>query len=101
MAEIRWTPQAADDLEAIAAYIALDSEHYASLFVIDVVGSIERLRVSPQRGRIVPEIQNPDIREIFFGKYRIIYRLRSSIFEILTIYHGARLLRADELGSDE
>lgn len=97
MAEIRWTPQAADDLEAIAAYVALDSEHYASLFVIDVVSFIERLGVSPQRGRIVPEIQNPDLREIFFGNYRIIYRLQSSIVEILTIYHGARLLMPDEL----
>ena len=98
MAEIRWTPQAANDLEAIAAYIALDSEHYASLFVMDIVGSIERLSISPQRGRIVPEIRKPEIREIFFGNYRIIYRLRSSVVEILTIYHGARLLMPDELG---
>ena len=92
MAEIRWTPQAADDLEALAAYIALDSEHYACLFVIDIISSIERLSTTPERGRIVPEVQNPNVREIFVGNYRIIYRLRASIVEVLTIYHGSRLL---------
>ena len=43
MAQIRWTPQAADDLEAIADFIALDSGHYASLFVLDVLAATERL----------------------------------------------------------
>jgi plasmid stabilization system protein ParE len=37
MAEIRWTPQAADDLEAIADFISGDSPQYARLFVIDVL----------------------------------------------------------------
>jgi plasmid stabilization system protein ParE len=32
MAEVRWTPQAADDLEAITAFIAKDSASYAKLF---------------------------------------------------------------------
>jgi len=37
MAEVRWTPQAADDLDAIAEFIAHDSPHYASIFVLDVL----------------------------------------------------------------
>ncbi len=101
MGEIRWTPQAADDLEAIAAYIALDSEHYASLFVIDLIAAVERLETFPLRGRIVPEVQNPDIRESVFGSYRIIYRVQSTVVEILTIYHGSRLLVPDELSFGE
>ena len=35
MVELRWTPQAADDLEAITNFIAADSPHYASLFAIE------------------------------------------------------------------
>jgi plasmid stabilization system protein ParE len=31
MAEVRWTLQAAEDLEVIADFIAADSVHYASL----------------------------------------------------------------------
>lgn len=92
MAKIRWTPQAADDLEAIADFIALDSGHYASLFVFDVLTAIERLEQFPKLGRAVPEAQNPTAREIIFGNYRIIYRLKANLVEILTIYHGSRLL---------
>jgi plasmid stabilization system protein ParE len=36
MAEVRWTPQAAGDLESITDFIAKDSPHYASLFVVDI-----------------------------------------------------------------
>jgi len=35
MAEVRWTPQAADDLDAIAEFISQDSPHYSSLFVLN------------------------------------------------------------------
>ncbi len=39
-----------------------------------------------------PEINDPEIREILFGSYRIVYRVKGELVEILTIYHGARLL---------
>jgi len=97
MVEVRWTPQAADDLDAIAEFIAQDSLHYASLFVMDVVQAAERLARLPRVGRVVPEINDPAIREIILGNYRIIYRLRTDVAEILTVYHGARLLDPSKL----
>ena len=48
MAEVRWTPQAVGDLEAITDFIAQDSPHYASLFVLDVFGAVERLERFPE-----------------------------------------------------
>ena len=92
MAKLRWTPQAADDLEAITEFIALDSPHYACLFVIDILAAIERLEEFPKIGRVVPEKEDPSIREIIFGNYRIVYRIREETVEILTVYHGSRLL---------
>jgi toxin ParE1/3/4 len=97
MAEIRWTEQAAEDLEAIAEYIARDSPHYASLFCLNTVAKIERLELFPMLGRIVPETNDPAIREILMGNYRIIYRLVGETVEILSIYHGARILDPDTL----
>ncbi len=99
MAEIRWTVQAADDLETIVEYIARDSEHYTSLFAINIVDVIELLSISPKRGRVVPEVLKEEIRETFFGNYRIIYRVRFDLVEILTIYHGSRLLDPSSLES--
>ena len=43
MVKVRWTPQAADDLDTVAEFIGKDSEHYASLFVMDVLEVVERL----------------------------------------------------------
>jgi plasmid stabilization system protein ParE len=92
MAEVKWTPQATDDLEAIAGFIAQDSPHYASLFVMDVLAAAEGLGRFPRSGRIVPELNDPDVREIVLGNYRIVHRVRGELVEILTVYHGARLL---------
>jgi plasmid stabilization system protein ParE len=97
MANIRWTPQAADDLESIADFIGLDSPHYASLFVLDVIGAVERLGRFPQLGRVVPEMQDSTIRELLLGNYRIIYRAQEDVVEILTVYHGARMLDPRQL----
>ena len=92
MAEVRWAPQAADDLEAIAGLIAQDSPHYASLFVMDVLTAVERVASFPHSGRVVPETRDPSLRETILGNYRIIYRVRRELVEVLTVYHGARLL---------
>jgi plasmid stabilization system protein ParE len=48
-------------------------------------------------GRVVPEIANPDIRELIFKKYRIVYRLNENCIEILTVFEGHRLFRIDEI----
>ena len=97
MASIRWTDQAAADLEAIAEYIARDSPHYASLFCLNVLKKIERLERFPMLGRVVPETDDPAIRELLFGNYRIIYRVEKEVVELLSIYHGSRLLDPERL----
>jgi toxin ParE1/3/4 len=97
MAEVRWTPQAADDLEAITDFIATDSQQYARLFAMDVLIAVERLADFPNSGRVVPELRDPAIREILFGSYRIVYRVKGDLVEVLTVYHGARLLDPSRL----
>ncbi len=92
MAQVRWTPQAADDLDVIAEFIARDSPHFAGLFVADILQAVDRLADFPESGRIVPEIGDRNIREVILGSYRIIYRRRTDAVEVLTVHHGARLL---------
>jgi len=91
MPEVRWTPLAADDLEAISEFVSRDSPYYANILVLDVMAAIERLADFPQLGRRVPDVSDPQIRELLLGNYRIIYRYRLQIVEVLTIYHSARL----------
>jgi len=44
-------------------------------------------------GRIVPELENAEIREIIYRNFRVVYRLKENILEIARIIHGSRLLR--------
>lgn len=97
MTAIRWSPQAADDLEAIRNFIARDSAHYAKLVVQRIVAAIEMLATSPEMGRVVPELRNPEVREIIVGAYRVVYRHQRGIVEISTIFHGSRLFRENDI----
>jgi toxin ParE1/3/4 len=88
-----WSPQAIADIEAIRAYVARDSPRYADLLVERLVSAVEHLETDPSSGRVVPEVDNDAIRELIYGNYRIVYRVRSDVVEIVTVFHGARLFR--------
>ncbi len=45
----------------------------------------------------MPELNDPAIREIILGNYRIVYRLRGNVVHILTVFHGARPLNSSYL----
>jgi plasmid stabilization system protein ParE len=67
---IRWTEQAVADLEAIRDYVARDSARYATLLVERLIASLDQVSQFPEIGRVVPEYQRPDIRELILGSYR-------------------------------
>ncbi len=95
MVKLEWTEQALKDVDAIAEYISLDSLFYAKTFTQKIFNAIERLELFPKSGRIVPEINNKNIREIILGNYRIIYRIKLNLVEIISVYHSSRLLDLD------
>jgi addiction module RelE/StbE family toxin len=92
---ITWSPQAIEDVEAIRAYVARDSPHYADLVVERIVAAVARLENHPLSGRVVPEIGDEALREVIHGNYRIVYRVRHDVAEIVTVFHGAHLFRLD------
>jgi plasmid stabilization system protein ParE len=53
---------------------------------------VDTLAKFPEIGRIVPERNQPHLREIVVRPYRIVYRLRKfeKLIEILRVWHGAR-----------
>jgi addiction module RelE/StbE family toxin len=91
------TKEALDRLEEIEIFIARDNPRRAEEFVNHLISRAEIILQNPSIGRIVPEISNPDIREIIVKKYRIVYRIKKKIVEILTVFEGHRLLIPDEI----
>ncbi|MBN1360412.1 MAG: type II toxin-antitoxin system RelE/ParE family toxin [Sedimentisphaerales bacterium] len=88
--KLYWTEPAVADLAAIRDYIRRDSEFYASRFVNRLFDAAESLVELPARGRPVPEADDPDIRELLYQGYRIMYRVEKERVVILAIVHGAR-----------
>jgi len=93
MAQLNWTNQSKNDLISIAEYISQDSRKYARIQIKRIRERARQLKTHPNSGRIVPELDNPRIRELIIGNYRIIYCLVSEErVDILTVHHSARLL---------
>ena len=89
---IYWTPKARDDVQHIAEYISKDSLPAAKAFTKKLIDSTKRLKNFPLSGRVVPEYNNPHMREIIFQKYRLIYRINGEVIQILNVFHGSKSL---------
>ena len=91
MVRIKWLLAAKNDLKEIYDYISLDSKRYAKLQVERIQNKTEILKSQIEIGKIVEELNEPNVREILEGNYRIIYRIISkSEVHILLAHHGAR-----------
>lgn len=85
-----WTAAASFDLEEAAGYIARDSRYYAAAFVREIRAAARSLRTLSGRGRVVPELGQPDIRELLVRNYRLVYNVTPEGVYILALIHGAR-----------
>ncbi len=92
---VLWTHTARQDLVDIGDYIALRSPEAAARFVAELLDRTQVLSTAPFAGRMVPELDREDIRELIYGNYRIVYRRASAAVQILTVFEGHRLFDAD------
>ncbi len=93
MVRITWSEQAVQDLENIAAFIALDSVRFAKITVKNIRDKTRLLKNTPLMGRVVPEAGINEIRELLYKSYRIIYHVSNNdLVQILTIHHSAKQL---------
>ena len=91
--KIIWSPKARQDLNYIVEIIARDKKTVSLRWAQTVYKKVSRLQRFPSSGRIVPELNRAEIREILVGSYRIVYKVSSQI-SILTLFHGARKMRS-------
>ncbi|MGH2372978.1 MAG: type II toxin-antitoxin system RelE/ParE family toxin [bacterium] len=96
-----WAPRAIARASEIAAYIAADRPTAAAKWVDEVFAAVATLKSHPRRGRKVPEVNRPEVRELIHGSYRIIYRQDPRRVVVLTIRHGRRQWDSAEIASKE
>ena len=83
-----WSILAKEDLKQIYKFIKNDSKYYAIKVSQEFIEKSKGLIEFSKMGRIVPEIDNPDIRELIVYSYRLIYQISPDRIEILAIIHS-------------
>ena len=93
MNAIRWTEEAAGDLQEIAVLIAREAPTAACDFVDRVDKAVEQLESHPQSGRVVPELERHNVtryREVVLSPWRLFYVADARSVTILAIIDGRR-----------
>ncbi len=93
MVEIIWTEPALDELDAIAAYIAVDNPAAAQILVEKVFNATEGLSRYPDSGRRPPELPQGRYREIVVPPCRIFYRIENDKLYLVHVQRDAQQLR--------
>lgn len=94
--QLEWSDEALEDIESIVTYIEKDSPVYAKSVVFKIFEKAEIIRDFTELGRIVPELNDRTIREIFVYSYRLIYTIDSKRVLFVAVIHGKRLLENHE-----
>ena len=90
--KIIWSQDALEDIDSIANYIEKDSVTYAKIVVRNIFSKVTILPDFPLIGKVVPEYQNENIRELFIYSYRLIYKIDKKSLAIVAVIHGKRLI---------
>jgi len=91
---IRWTHRARADLQAIHDHISKDSRRNAQAVVRKIIRRADSLEIAPRMGRVVPELREPELREISVFSWRILYLVRDDQVFIVTLVHQRRHLES-------
>ena len=85
------TEIANEDLANLVRYIARDNPAAAERFGLALLEKLKLLREHPMLGHVVPERDEPNLREIIHPPFRVVYRVREpeQIVEVLRFWHGA------------
>lgn len=89
------------DLKELVSYVrrASGAPVVAERLGMALINKALTLSTFPERGRVVPELALPEVREIIFRTYRIVYRVAPGQVQILRFWHAAP--GAPEISVDE
>ena len=77
-------------LDDAVSYVAQESHPAAQRLLIQALGAASSLDVFGERGRIVPELNQPNVRQLLVQRYRLLYEVTQTEIHILAFVHGAR-----------
>jgi len=96
-----WTDFALRDVERIDDFISQDRPIAAERWVQRLIATGEAAAAAPLAGRILSEKRRADIREVLLRQYRIVYQIRESRIDILTVFESHKLFPEGAVLEDE
>ena len=87
--KVTWSPLADEQVDDAVAYIAADNPGAALKWLERLLDRVKWLADFPDSGRMVPETQREDVREIIVSPYRVMYRRKNDRVEIAAVRHEA------------
>jgi toxin ParE1/3/4 len=90
---ISFAASAVADLEAIRAwYVAQRVPEVGERLLREVIAHVEQLADFPESGRVVPEFELAELREVIHPPFRIVYRLDDDRVRVVRVWRSERLL---------
>jgi len=88
---VRLTDEALRQIEAIGDHIARDSPQNAILWLEKLYQRIDALGNLPEVHAVLysEEEAGAEVRQTFYGVYRILYSIDGDVVHVLTVRHGA------------
>jgi len=84
---VTWQPQAQAHLRNIYRHIAKDSVNIAQRIVLELTERTRPLAEFPFTGKVVPETNDPNLREVHAHSWRILYQVRQRDVFIIAVLH--------------
>ncbi len=95
--KVKITHSALGDLESIREYYKSQGvPHNAERFIAEIFEHLKLLTSNPDIGRIVPEFDSENIRELIHSPFRVVYSKDGSTLHVIRVWCSERLLRLDE-----
>ena len=96
-ASIRFAASAVADVEGLISwYAGQGAPEVGNRIAAEIMARIETLADHPEIGRIVPEFDQPLLRELIHPPFRIVYRCEPARVKIVRIWRSERVLALPE-----
>jgi toxin ParE1/3/4 len=73
-------------------FIKRDAPFYATQTIDKLTRRVEQLIDHPRSGRLVPNYDDENLRELIAHPYRLVYRIKPDRIDIVAVFHGAQQL---------
>jgi plasmid stabilization system protein ParE len=87
---VEWAGRAKSDLRLAVEYIRKVSPESAKAFLSQVFQAARSLSTFSERGRVVPDLGDPAVRQVLVGRYRVLYEVHPEAVWIMRVLHTSQ-----------